>query len=372
MQKEKEMKKLILNIVFIFSIIFCFSNQNVEASSNGKIYTNVKTNVKCGDYVEIPVLMSGCDPMMGMGLDIKYDNTRLKPESVTGTPILSDGILEDSIGTKYDNPFRIVWSNTQAIDLNGKIAVIKFKVIGTGNAKIVISSRGKDTFDEEYNEVTIASCTINLICTCDHSYRLSGSAKKATTLSNGNIEYICKKCGVKTSKIVHKIGSVKLSKTSFVYGKKVNKPKVIVRDSAKKLIASDNYTVKYFRNTKNIGIYKVTITMCGDKYKGTITKKYKVIPPKTKVKLLKATKKKATIGWKKYKKVSGYQIQISSGKKYKKSKRTYVQGKNKTKVTISKVGSGRNYIRVRTYKIVKVNKRKVKIYSKWSKTMRVR
>ena len=366
------MKKKILKILLIFFMVLCFSNRNVEAYSNNKLYSDIGTNVDVGETVEIPIYISESQSLMGLGLDVKYDSTRLEAISVDGSNLQSYGMLDNSIGTKYQNPFRIIWSNSQAINISGRIVTIKFKVIGGGYADINVSVRSNDTFDGEYKNVNIDSCNIKLNCLCNHKYTESNDYKKATLSTDGMAVHICEICGNKVNETIKKISKVSLSKTSFVYGSNNNTPNVIVYDSNGKVISRSNYTVQYAKSTKSIGRYNVRITFVGNKYSGIVTKEYEVIPKAAKLKIDKKNKKKVIVSWNKVKQVSGYQIQTSSSKKMKKAKNTYINSGKRKKATISAKGKKRLYIRIRTYKIVKINSKRVKIYSKWSKRVKAK
>ena len=68
--------------------------------------------------------------------------------------------------------------------------------------------------------------------------------------------------------------TLKLSKTSYVYNGKAQKPTVAVYDGKTKLDAS-NYTVSYANGRKAVGTYKVTVTLKGN-YSGTGTASFKI------------------------------------------------------------------------------------------------
>ncbi len=87
------------------------------------------------------------------------------------------------------------------------------------------------------------------------------------------------------------------------------------------------------------------------------------------VKKAKAAKKALVVTWKAVKNVTGYQIQISTNKKFKKNKKTVTVAKKKaTKKTIKKLKSKKKYyVRVRAYKVINGKK----VYGKWSKVKTV-
>ena len=85
-------------------------------------------------------------------------------------------------------------------------------------------------------------------------------------------------------------------------------------------------------------------------------------------------RKSFKITWKKVSGVSGYQVQYSTSKKFtKKTTKTITCKGNKkfTKIIKKLKGKKKYYVRVRTYKTVKVNGKSVRIYSGWSKVKTV-
>lgn len=171
-----------------------------------------------------------------------------------------------------------------------------------------------------------------------------------------------------------KVKSVSLSKTSYVYNGKVQKPSIVAKNSKGQKIAAKNYTVKYSTGCKNVGKYTVKITFKGD-YKGTYTKTYKILPKGTSLSSVKADKKSFKATWKKQStQTTGYQIQYATNKSFSKNKKTVTVSNNKTlKKTVKKLTAKKTYyVRVRTYKTVKVNGKNVKYYSAWSSVKSVK
>jgi len=171
-----------------------------------------------------------------------------------------------------------------------------------------------------------------------------------------------------------KVASVKLAKTSYVYDGKVKKPGIVAKNDKGEKITSKDYTVKYAAGCKNVGTYTVKVTFKGD-YKGTFTKTFKINPKGTSLSKVKAARKSFSATWKKQsKQTSGYQLQYSTNKKFAKSVKTTTITKTSTvKKTVKKLSAKKTYyVRVRTYKNVKVGKKTVKMYSGWSKVKSVK
>ena len=86
------------------------------------------------------------------------------------------------------------------------------------------------------------------------------------------------------------------------------------------------------------------------------------------------SKRKINVTWKKVKKAKGYEVQVSTNKKFKKSKIIFKKDVKNTKLTIKnkKIKSKKTYyVRVRAYAVYKdTNNKTVKVYSKWNKQLR--
>ena len=136
-----------------------------------------------------------------------------------------------------------------------------------------------------------------------------------------------------------------------------SKSKMIFTSSKPKIAAVGKNTGKV--TIKNTGVATITIKA------GTAAKKVtvKVSPKKPSVKSAKAAKgKKLTVKWAKDKMASGYQVQVSTDKKFKEN----VKSKSlpKTSYTFTKLKTGKKYyVRIRSYK----KSGKETLYSAWSK-----
>lgn len=111
---------------------------------------------------------------------------------------------------------------------------------------------------------------------------------------------------------------------------------------------------------KNTGVATITIKAGKASKKVTV----KVSPKKPSVKSADTAKgKKLTVKWAKDKMASGYQVQISTDKKFKKNVKS--KSLSKTSYTFTKLKTGKKYyVRIRSYK----KSGKETLYSAWSKT----
>ena len=191
---------------------------------------------------------------------------------------------------------------------------------------------------------------------------------KATTSNNGSIIEKCMDCGnVKSNIVIFSVKSVVLKPILYTYNGKIKKPSVIVKDSNGKVVDDSNYTVVY--NNKKIGRATVTIELKGN-YIGIIKRTFKILPKVTSISgKVEAKSKGFLVKWKKMNKnITGYQIQYSTNKKFKKNVTKTLKKKTVTKMLVKRLKAKKKYyVRIRTYKTVKD-----KIYySIWSKSKSV-
>lgn len=153
------------------------------------------------------------------------------------------------------------------------------------------------------------------------------------------------------------------------YSGKSQTQKVTVKNSLMTLNSGSEYKVSYSGN-KSVGTATMKITGTGN-YNGTVTKTFKINPKGTSLKSVKKGKKSFKATWKKSSKTwtTGYQVQYSTSKKFKKAKTTTVKSYKKTKATVKKLKKKKTYyVHMRTYKTVKGKK----YYSGWSKVKKVK
>ena len=218
-------------------------------------------------------------------------------------------------------------------------------------------------------EVTVAQKAVKAT-----GHRYGTATASASFTSDGKTVTKCTVCqAVKSSVTIPKVKTVTLSKTEFVYNGKTQRPSVTVKDSKGKILKNGtDYTVKY-SGGKYVGQHTVTVTLKG-KYKGTKTLTYKIVPKGTGISKLTAGKKQFTAKWKKQTaQTTGYELQYSTSSSLKNAKTVTVVKNSVSLSAVKKLKSGkRYYVRIRTYKTVKVNGKNVKFYSSWSSVKNVK
>lgn len=271
---------------------------------------------------------------------------------------LSAAVMPESVL----NGEAIRWSTSNskvaAVDTNGKVTAI-----GGGTAVITASIGGRSV-----------SCNVTVtVCTKGHTYKTT--VTKATASKNGSITTACTVCGAKkSSTVIYYPRTITLSGSKYSYNGKTRTPSVKVTGSNGKAIPSSAYTVSYAKGRKNVGRYGVKISFRGN-YSGTVTKTFDILPKSISISKVIPAKKGFTVKWKAQKQqVTGYQIQYSTIKNFKKSVKSKTVAKYRTafaKFTKQKEKKT-YYVRIRTYKTVKINGKSTKLYSGWSKVKAVK
>ncbi|MBR2591320.1 MAG: leucine-rich repeat protein [Clostridia bacterium] len=214
-----------------------------------------------------------------------------------------------------------------------------------------------------------------------HNYAVV--VKKAASFSqNGVLNEECSMCKqLRKSTVVKSLKTAKLSATVLTYtGKNLTAPKVTVTDSAGKTVAAKYYTItiisransKAVKSFSAIGQYKVKITFKNG-YSGTKYLYFTVKPRTIKQYTPTTTKKAITAKWKKDTAATGYQVVIATNKSFSAGKKVYTLKNTLTNKKITGLKSGKvYYVRIRAYKKIVVDGKKLNIYSSYSAVKKIK
>lgn len=210
----------------------------------------------------------------------------------------------------------------------------------------------------------------------DHIY--VNTVKEAASFSkNGVVNNECSMCKLlKKSSVVKSIKTVKISANVLTYtGKKLALPKVTVKDSAGKTISASNYTLSYISRANSkavnsiyaIGQYKIMVKF-KNSYSGTRYLYFTVKPRKITNYAPSSAKKSVTAKWKKDTSAGGYQVLIATNKAFTSGKKTININNNAiSSKKITSLKSGKiYYIKIRSFKKISVDGKKLNIYSDYS------
>lgn len=156
---------------------------------------------------------------------------------------------------------------------------------------------------------------------------------------------------------------LRLAYDKTTYTGKAKKPSVRVLGMNGLKVEPQYYTVTY-KNNRNVGTALVMVELNGA-YTGKMQAEFDIVPAKTKVQKVATANKSMAVTVKKVKsQITGYEIQVSTDKKFKKQvkKITFSKKKALTRNIKGLKGNKKYYIRVRTY----AKKQGKKYYSNWS------
>ena len=185
-----------------------------------------------------------------------------------------------------------------------------------------------------------------------HTHSYVTQATSATLYRDGEYTRKCSCGAIGGTGIIYHPSKIALSATTFIYNGHTQVPNVTVYDSKSNVIGPENYKVSYGRDGKSIGKHQLVISFQG-KYSGSVTKTYTIKPRGTSIKKLTKLSKGFTVKWSKVSSATGYQIQYSTNKKFKKSSLSTIRKRTATSSKVRSLrGKKKYYVRIRTYKKV--------------------
>ena len=302
----------------VTDIAFKFGTGNKETPFNG--CSNITVHCQKGSYVENYIYFY----CYGLGYKVKTDLTGTNQIIIASnfTKTYGDAAFSIDAVTSGDGELSYVSDNESVakVDAKGKVTLT-----GVGTAHITITASETKNYSAAKKVITITVKKKDSAGNTDNNSSL-------ITAKNITKTYGCK---------AFSLGAKSKSGGKLTYS--VADKKVAAVDKKGKV------TVKGYGQTK------ITITSAAKgkypKAKKTITLTVK--PVKTKIASVKSAKSKnMVVKWKKDTKATGYVIQYSTDKKFKKGVKTVTITKNKTtSKTIGKLKGGKNYyVRVCTYK----------------------
>jgi len=151
-------------------------------------------------------------------------------------------------------------------------------------------------------------------------------------------------------------------------GKKLKKPSVKVVWGDTKLERGEDYSLKYDKKTREIGLYLLTVKGKG-RFTGSVKVPFYVVPKASEYARLLGSEKQAAKAWKLLENIEGFQIEYSRNKDFSDSKKAKIREPKDLAKVLSKLKAGKKYyLRVRLFATVK----KKHYYSEWSEVNTVK
>ncbi len=159
------------------------------AQTQPTVYSQGITAVSAGETVQIPVYIKDNPGLMGFMLTFDYDAEVLTPVSVNYGSIISGGLQDNIEGDAVPGSFRVYWSGSENLTQNGILFYISAEVAAeaVGNTEISVGFSQSDTFDEDFNDISLACepITFSVTNTTYTGYAKIGSAAQDVT-AGGN------------------------------------------------------------------------------------------------------------------------------------------------------------------------------------------
>ena len=260
------------------------------------------------------------------------------------------GSYELTFAHDYIQSNRTYWQAIVYDDLFIKKGVFEYRGNKpTTTNKFEASSRGTyhiKIYDDSWSNIPYS------IKLTSHTHSYVTQATSATLYRDGEYTRKCSCGAIGGTGIIYHPSKIALSATTFIYNGHTQVPNVTVYDSKSNVIGPENYKVSYGRDGKSIGKHQLVISFQG-KYSGSVTKTYTIKPRGTSIKKLTKLSKGFTVKWSKVSSATGYQIQYSTNKKFKKSSLSTIRKRTATSSKVRSLrGKKKYYVRIRTYKKV--------------------
>ncbi|MCM1295286.1 MAG: leucine-rich repeat protein [Muribaculaceae bacterium] len=214
------------------------------------ISTEVK-NVRRGENLVVPIVLSKNCGIMGMELNVVYDKERFVPVSVEYSEVFGAGEKNDNIDISKTNEIKIIWTGTEKTTKTGNVCTITFYCKSNaplGEGSIKISANPSGTYTESYAGI---SCVAAEIKPEVFTATAANTKKKLKTLAVTMSDY---KYGQKAS-VPKLYGNTGKGKVTYTYAQNPSGPY-----TTKKPVYQGTYYLK--ATVAETGLYDEASTTC--------------------------------------------------------------------------------------------------------------
>ena len=204
--------------------------------------------------------------------------------------------------------------------------------------------------------------------TDDQELMIPGDVLRALFMAEGMIE-AAEEAAAREAETSVPIAECQITVKDVPYtGKKIKKPAVKVVCGEVEMQPGEDYSFKYDKKAREIGLYMLTVKGKG-RFTGSVKAPFYVVPKAASYAKLLAGDKQAARTWKLLKNIEGYQIEYSQNKDFSHSKKAKICKPKDLPKALKKLKAGKKYyLRVRIFATVK----KKHHYSEWSKVKTVK
>ena len=142
---------------------------NVLVSDIPEIYSDSNITANAGEYVNIPVYISGNCGLSSFKISLSYDKSVLTPESVTSAAALNNGssinLLESNVDNNPNGKLDVLWASADNSTSDGTLFTVRFKVNkkAEGSQCIKLSFDRQNTSDENGNLISLKCRDIDVL-----------------------------------------------------------------------------------------------------------------------------------------------------------------------------------------------------------------
>ena len=204
--------------------------------------------------------------------------------------------------------------------------------------------------------------------TDDQELMIPGDVLRALFMAEGMIE-AAEEAAAREAETSVPIAECQITVKDVPYtSKKIKKPAVKVVCGEVEMQPGEDYSFKYDKKAREIGLYMLTVKGKG-RFTGSVKVPFYVVPKAASYAKLLAGDKQAARTWKLLKNIEGYQIEYSQNKDFSHSKKAKICKPKDLPKALKKLKAGKKYyLRVRIFATVK----KKHHYSEWSKVKTVK
>ncbi|MBR6785990.1 MAG: leucine-rich repeat protein, partial [Clostridia bacterium] len=219
---------------------------NAKSVQPDAVVTVDSASATAGEIISVPFRIENNASFMGFAITVDYDAEAFTPVSVNAGELLSEGILENSIGSAYEY-LKVVFVATDNVKADGELFTVDFMVNenASGDYSFEVSYLQPDTFNEDFDNVVFKCNNFDISVS-------NAEVDSSTVISGGNVEvqageaisvplYIKNGVGLSSFSIELKYNGKKLAFSSAsageVIGGKVN---ATVAETADKVVIEWN------------------------------------------------------------------------------------------------------------------------------------
>ena len=156
MKKNKSILSLLLVILLSISMI--------PAHATGVVISADNCEAIPGSTLSVPIYISNNSGIMGFKIVVNYNPDNLTPTSITYGNILSGSMQDNIDGNMVNGSINVFWAGTENMTDEGILFYVNFIVSknASGNDRISLDYGQADTFNENYNDVSLACVAGNI------------------------------------------------------------------------------------------------------------------------------------------------------------------------------------------------------------------